>query len=304
MTKIISILMFFSTISLSLAQEGEAAGFSWAGLVDLFVRYGLNVLGALLILLVGWWLAGFAARRVREMAIGSPRIDTSLAGIMAQMTRIAILVLTLIAVLNRFGVQTASLVAILGAAGLAIGLALQGTLSNVAAGVILLTLRPFKVGDGVNIGGTFGSVIEVSLFETKLRTYDGLAVHMPNSQVWTDKIINLSENDTRRIDLAFGLNYNDDISAAFSVIKEILEADERVLSEPEPLIAVDSLGDSVVSIIARPWASTADYYQTMLDLRRRIKERLAQEGFSFPFPQRNLHIISGDIKSQEQASKA
>lgn len=302
MTRIISILTLFSTLSLSLAQEGEPTALARSAIIALVVRYGLNVLGAILILVIGWWLAGFAARRVRKVAVDSPRIDTSLAGIMAQGTRIAILVLTVIAVLNRFGVQTASMVAVLGAAGLAVGLALQGTLSNVASGVILLSVRPFKVGDGVNIGDTFGVVTEIALFETRLRTFDGLAVHMPNSQVWSDKIINLSENDIRRVDLVFGIGYGDNIEQAFGIIQEIITADERVLSEPAPLIAVDALGDNAVNIIARPWTATADHFQTGLDLRKRVKERFDEAGISFPFPQRDLHIISGELAAQEPAS--
>ncbi len=192
--------------------------------------------------------------------------------------------------LSKFGVQTASILAVLGTIGLAIGLALQGTLSNIASGFMLLVLRPFNVGDAVDIGGTSGVVDEIGLFVTEMHTFDNIAVTMPNSRVWGNELKNFSYNDTRRVDLEIGISYEDDIDKAMNVIKEILNADERVMAEPEPLLAVGSLGDNAVVLFVRPWTATANVWPLRYDLTKKIKQRFDEEDISFPFPQRDVHL--------------
>ena len=214
-------------------------------LVPLFVEYGLSVIGALLILFIGWTVAGWASKKVVKKATISKKIDETLIPILGQTVRILLLLVTVLAVLNQFGVETASVIAVLGASALAIGLALQGTLSNVAAGAMLLILRPFKVGDAVIIGGTTGVVDSIGLFTTEMHTFDNIGVSMPNSRVWGNEIQNLNQFETRRVDMEFGISYDDDMDKAIKIIKNILNADKRVLPEPEPLLAIGNLGDSL-----------------------------------------------------------
>lgn len=264
------------------------------GLLPLIIDYGLNLLGAIIILILGYIVAGWAARKVRNSASKSVRVDATLVPIMAQTVRITILIITLLAVLAQFGVQTASIIAILGAAGLAIGLALQGTLSNIAAGMMLLTLRPFKIGDVVNIGGTFGVIDEIGLFITQMHSFDNIGIVMPNSKVWNSEIQNLSKFDTRRVDLEFGISYSDDMDQAIRLIKEVLNEDERVLDDPEPLIAVSELGDSFVGIRVRPWTEAANVWPLYYHLLKRVKEVFDENDVSIPFPQRDVHVFQNN----------
>lgn len=180
-------------------------------LLSLFVRYGLNVVGAIVILIIGWLIAGWAAKLVRHYGERSERFDETVVLVLVRLVRLAILAFTIIAVLHRFGVQAASIVAVLGAAGLAVGLALQGPLSNVAAGVMILVLRPFKVGQAVDINGTSGTVEDIDLFMTRLLSFDGVPTYLPNGQVWGNVIKNFSQSTTRRVDLILGIGYEDDI---------------------------------------------------------------------------------------------
>ena len=251
----------------------------------------LSILGAVSILILGWIVSAWAARFVRRLVERSTKLDRTLGLVFANLARYAVLAFTVVAVLNQFGVETTSIVALLGAAGLAIGLALQGTLSNIASGVMLLALRPFRVGDAVEIGGTMGSVDEIGLFVTRLRTFDNIAIYMPNSRIFGEEIRNMSRNPTRRLDLVFGIGYGDDIGRATDIIKRILDADERVLSEPEYVIGVDSLGDSSVNLIVRPWVDRTEYLNLKLDLNRAVKEAFDAGGVSIPFPQRDVHIV-------------
>lgn len=258
----------------------------------------LSIIGAISILVLGWMVSVWAARFVRRLVENSPRLDRTLGLVFAALARWTILAFTIIAVLNQFGVQTASIIALLGAAGLAIGLALQGTLSNIAAGVMLLALRPFKVGDAVEIGGTSGIIDELGLFSTQMHTYDNVAIYMPNSRIWGAEVRNLSRNPTRRLDLVYGIGYSDDIGKASDTIKRILEADERILAEPEYLIGVDSLGDSSVNLLVRPWVNRTDYLNVKLDLNRAVKEAFDANGISIPFPQRDIHVIGEAVKTE------
>ena len=267
--------------------------------VDRLLTLGLNVVGALSILIIGLIVSNWAAGFVRRTVERSPKFDKTLGFVFAQLTRWVVLAFTLVAVLNKFGVQTTSIVALLGAAGLAVGLALQGTLSNIASGVMLLGLRPFKVGDFVEIGGTLGVVDEIGLFTTRMHTPDNIGVHMPNSSVWGQQIKNYAQHKTRRIDLTFGIGYSDDIGHAIAVIRSILDGEERVLQEPEYRVGVSALGDSSVDILVWPWVKSEDFLDVKLDLIRAVKERFDAEGISIPFPQRDLHIQNAPFERRE-----
>lgn len=259
-------------------------------LIPLLVEHGLNLLGAIIILVAGFIVAGWIAKKVTKSATKAEKFDDTLVPVFAQTARILVLVFTLVIVLGQFGVQTASLVAVLGAAGLAIGFALQGTLSNIASGIVLLILRPFKVGDAVKIGGTLGVVDEIGLFTTEMHSFDNIGITIPNSRVWGDEIQNLSRFDTRRVDLEYGISYDDSMDDAIALIKKILDEDDRVLEEPSPLIAISEHADSFVGIIVRPWAKTSDLWPLRYDINKRVKEAFDANGISIPFPQRDVHI--------------
>lgn len=259
-------------------------------MVSDFMPMVWNVFWVILVLVAGWIAARWISRRVSNVLQGSEKIDQTLVPFVAKTIRVLILVVVLIAVLSHFGFETTSLVALLGAAGLTIGLAMQGTLSNVASGVMLLSFRPFEAGDFVSVGGTMGVVDEVGLFITKMHTLDNIFMVLPNSAIWGKEIKNFSRNDTRRVDMVFSIGYHDDIDKAIRLITEELAAEERVLKEPEPLVAVGELGDSSVDLLVRPWTLRTDFWMTRLDLTRKIKQRFDREGVTIPFPQRDVHI--------------
>ncbi len=261
------------------------------GLGPMLVEHGLSVLGAVVILIIGWWLAGWAKKKVVKRTQAAKGVDNTLVPILGQTTKVLILIVTVLAVLGQFGVETTSIVAVLGASALAVGLALQGTLSNIAAGVMLLILRPFKVGDVVSVGGTMGIVDAIGLFTTELHSFDNIGISMPNSKVWGSEIQNLSKFDKRRVDMEFGIGYGSDMDKAISLIKEILEEDERILKEPEPLIAISNLGDSAVDIRVRPWTETKNVWPLRYDITKKVKERFDANGVSIPFPQRDVHLF-------------
>ncbi|REL24772.1 mechanosensitive ion channel family protein [Rhodohalobacter sp. SW132] len=256
-----------------------------------FLTHAMSVIGAIIILIAGYIIAGWAGKRVKDATSKSGKFDDTLVPVLSQTTRVVILVITFLLVLGQFGVQTASIIAVLGAAGLAVGLALQGTLSNVAAGMMLLILRPFKVGDAVNVAGTFGIVDEVRLFTTEMHSFDNIGITMPNSRVWGQEIQNLSKFENRRVDMEFGISYRDDMDKAIALIKEVLDADERVMAEPEPLIAVSELGDSSVMIRVRPWTETKNVWPLRYHITKSIKEKFDSNGVSIPFPQRDVHLF-------------
>lgn len=260
-------------------------------LLPLIIDHGLSLIGAIAILIVGWMLANWTAEKVRVKAGASEKFDDTLVPVFGQTVRILILIITVLAVLGQFGIQTASIVAVLGAAGLAVGLALQGTLGNIAAGMMLLILRPFKIGDVVDIAGTMGVVDEIGLFTTEMHSFDNIGIVMPNSNVWGSKIMNYTKFDIRRVDMEFGISYGDDMEKAKKLIREVLDQEERVLKEPEPLIAVATLGDSSVSIRVRPWTNTADVWPLRYDLTQKVKESFDANDISIPFPQRDVHLF-------------
>jgi len=260
-------------------------------LKPIFVEYGLSVVGAVAILIIGLIVAKWLGKKVERSLNRSKRFDDTVTPLIAKVVRITVIAVTILAVLNQFGVQTASLIAVFGTVGLAIGLALQGALSNIASGILLLVLRPFNVGDTVDIGSTSGVVDEIGLFVTEMHTFDNVGITMPNSKVWGNEIRNYSRNDVRRIDMEFGIAYDDDMDKAMGVVKEVLDADERVLADPEPLIAISALGDSAVNIRVRPWTQTSNVWPLRYAITKRIKERFDEEDISFPFPQRDVHLF-------------
>jgi len=259
--------------------------------IGLLSTWGLQVIGAIALLIVGRWIAG-RLRATATRSLERSRVDDTLVPFLSGMVYYLAIAVVLIAVLNLFGVQTASLIAVLGAAGLAVGLALQGTLSNFSAGVMLLLFRPFKKDDYVIAGGVGGTVIEIALFTTTLHTPDNVQIIVPNSSIFGGIITNYSANATRRNDLVVGISYTDDIGKAMDTIRRVLGEDERVLADPEPVIFVSGLGDSSVDIGVRPWCNAADYWALRWDLTRRLKEELESAGCTIPFPQRDLHIVS------------
>lgn len=253
--------------------------------------YGLDVVGAIAILVIGWMVAGWAKNTTAKTLSRIKGVDDMLTSFFASMVKYAILAFTMVAVLNRFGVETTSLVALLGAAGLAIGLALQGTLSNVAAGVMLLLFRPFKVGDFIEGGGLAGTIKATGLFTTELATGDNIHIIAPNSQLWGAAIRNFSHHPKRRVDMTVGIGYGDDIDKAMDLIKRIAGDDERVHAEPEPFVAVANLGDNAVELVVRVWADNGDYWGVKFAMTKAIKQTFDKEGVSFPFPQRDVHIF-------------
>jgi small conductance mechanosensitive channel len=263
-------------------------------LIPALVKYGLEVVGGIVILIVGWIIANWVSRRVARYLERSEKIDSTLKPIFVTGAKVLILVFTVLAVLSKFGVETTSIIALVGTIGLAIGLALQGTLSNIASGIMLLVLRPFNIGDAVDLNGTMGVVDEIGLFVTEMHSFDNIYISMPNSKVWGNKIENLTKNPTRRVDMEFGIHYDDDMQKAKSIINEIVSNDERVLVEPEPLIAVGTLADSSVNIRVRPWTQTENVWPLRYDLTQRIKERFDEENITIPFPQRDVHHFNAD----------
>lgn len=258
----------------------------------LAVEYGVNLIAAALILIIGWVAAGWAKRLVLKRLDKQLGLDATVKPIMANLIRYTILILVIAAVLARFGVQTASIIAIIGAAGLAVGLALQGTLANLAASVMLLFLRPFKIGDSINAGGVAGTVVEIGLFLSQLRTPDGIYIAVPNSQLWGCAITNYSRLPTRRIDLPVGIGYGDDIDHALQVLTKILTDDARVLGDPAPEVMVSSLGDSAVVLKMRCWVNRDDYWGVLFDMTKSVKLSLDDAGISIPYPQRGINVIS------------
>ena len=256
---------------------------------DLIIQIAINAAIALAILLVGLWLA----KRIKNIAIsvmGKRGLDPLLTSFIASIAHILIVVFVVIASLGQLGIQTTSLIAVLGAAGLAVGLALQGSLSNFASGVIIIALRPFKVGDFVEAGDVSGVVEGIQIFSTSLRTGDNKAVIVPNSAITSGTITNYSAKDTRRVDLVFGIGYSDDIGSAKAVLQKLVDEDDRILKDPAPVIAVSELADNSVNIIVRPWTSTADYSNVYWDLTEKVKLSFDKEGISIPFPQRDVHL--------------
>jgi len=262
----------------------------WNTAIALVSTWGLRVVGALVLLVFGVVFAKVVRGSLRRALQRSP-LDPTLVPFLSGIVYYLVLAFVLIAVLGLFGIETTSIIAVLGAAGLAVGLALQGTLANFAAGVMLLVFRPFRVGDYVDAGGVAGSVESIGVFATTLNTPDNVKIIVPNSAVSGSTIKNYAANETRRIDMVMGISYGDDIGKAISTIQAILSADARVLKDPAPVIAVAELADSSVNLVVRPWCRKDDYWALRFDVTRAMKERLEAAGCSIPFPQREVHLI-------------
>jgi len=253
------------------------------------IEYGLAIVMALVIFVIGKWLARKISNLIgRAMAKGE--VDPAIRHFVGSLVYWGLLIFVCIAALGQLGIQTASFVAIIGAAGLAVGLALQGSLANFAAGVLILIFRPFKVGDFVEVAGTSGVVQKIQIFTTELHTGDNKKVIIPNGGVTGGNIVNYSANDTRRVDLVFSIGYSDDIDKARSILQRLVDSDERILKDPAPTIAVVELADSSVNFVCRPWVKTADYWAVYFALTEGVKKGFDAEGVSIPFPQQDVHL--------------
>jgi len=256
--------------------------------VDALISLGGSVLGALLMLLAGLVVSRAVSRRVRGIGLRYQALDVTLFNFLGNIARYLILVLTVMFVLNTFGIQTTSIVALIGAGGLAIGLALQGTLSNVAAGVMIVFFRPFKIGDFVDIAGTAGTVKDITLNFTELADLSNVQIIVPNAQAWGNIITNYSTNDTRRAEWVFGVSYGANLKAAEKAIRDTIMADPRSMADPEPFIQVNNLGDFSVDFLVRVWVPSAEYFQYQADMKRNVKEALDATGIEIPFPTRTV----------------
>lgn len=261
-------------------------------LMEKGVALGLNAVAALVIFIIGLWIAGAVRRTIKKVVVKSDRLDNTLGTFFASLAYYLIMAVVVIAVLGKFGVQTTSLAALLGAAGLAVGLALQGTLSHVASGVMLLAFRPIKIGDFVEAGGHAGTVKAISLFVTELATADNVQIIIPNGDVWSGAIKNYSFHAQRRLDMTYGIGYGADIDKAMGIINAELDADDRALDDPARTVVVGNLGDSSVDIIVRIWCAGSDYWNLKFDLQKKIKERFDAEGVDIPFPSRTIYTVS------------
>ncbi|MDH3442132.1 MAG: mechanosensitive ion channel [Gammaproteobacteria bacterium] len=224
----------------------------------------------------------------------SQQVDKILETFVCNLAYWTVMIFVIIAAISQIGIETTSLIAVMGAAGLAVGLALQGSLSNFAAGVLIVVFRPYRVGDFVEAAGISGSVEQVQILTTVLRTGDNKQIIVPNSQIMGSIITNYSANDTRRVDMTIGVSYDDNLDKVRATLEELIDADARILKDPEPLIAVSALADSSVNFTVRPWVKTGDYWGVMFDLTEAIKKRFDKEGISFPFPQQDVHLYNKD----------
>ena len=253
--------------------------------------YGIKVIGAIIILIVGRIAAGIGQKTVRKV-LEKSKTDPAVVSFVVSMIYFLILTFAVLAALAKFGIQTASFVAILGTAGFAIGFALQGSLANFAAGVLILMLRPFKVGNFIDGAGVAGTVKDIQLFTTVLATPDNIKIMVPNGKLFGDTIKNFSGFDTRRVDLLIGIGYTSDIQKANDVLINLVKEDTRILSDPPPKVAVSELADSSVNFVVRPWVKRQDYWGVKFDLTRKIKEAFDENGIEIPFPQQVVHMLS------------
>lgn len=261
----------------------------WEWIAIYGTSYGVKIIGAIAIIVLGRIAVGMLARLAGRL-MDKSKADPTLTRFITSVVRIALMTFVFIAALGTLGVQTASFVAVIGAAGLAIGFALQGSLANFASGVMLVIFKPFKVGDYVEAGGVGGSVEAVKIFNTIFKTPDNKLVIVPNSHITGGSITNYSAMETRRIDLVFGIGYGDDIRKAKEVLGRILAADERILKDPAPVVAVSELADSSVNFVVRPWVKTPDYWAVYFDVTEKVKMSFDREGISIPFPQTDVHL--------------
>tara|TARA_A100001391_G_scaffold108388_1_gene72789 strand:+ start:8596 stop:9453 length:858 start_codon:yes stop_codon:yes gene_type:complete len=262
------------------------------------VPYVWNMLAALLVFLIGLWIVGRLSKWIQTLL--GRRLDTTVARFLGRLVHVVLFLFVVIAALDRLGVQTTSLVAIVGAAGLAVGLALKDSLSNFAAGVMLILFRLFREGHYVEVAGTAGTVSEIRIFATVLTTADNKVITVPNGKIMAGNIVNYSEKPTRRLDLVFGVAYDADLSQVKRILEEVVAAEERCLPEPAPTIAVSELADSSVNLVCRPWVKTADYWAVKWALTERVKGRFDEAGIAIPFPQMDVHLEQPEPAAEAQ----
>ncbi len=253
------------------------------------MEYGVKILGALIVLVVGMWIAKLIKKGVVRL-MEKRNVDPTLISFVSSLLFMALKIFVIVAALEKLNIKTTSFIAILGAAGLAVGLALQGSLANFASGVLMIIFKPIKVGDFVEVGGVMGSVVEISILTTTLNSPDNKRIIVPNGQVMGGSITNFNANGTRRVDLVAGIGYGDNIDKAKAVLKTILASDERILKIPEATVAVVEMADSSVNFVVRPWCTGADYWDVYFDTTEAIKKRFDEEGISIPFPQSDVHL--------------
>ena len=272
-------------------------GFDWSQLLDMAqtkgVDFAVNLAIALAIFYVGKFVISLIVRAIRKV-MRRQEVEKTLETFVCNLVRMVLLVIVIIAAIGQLGIETTSFIAIFGAAGLAVGLALQGSLSNFAAGVLIVLFRPYKVGDFVEAAGIAGVVEQVQILTTILKTGDNKQIIVPNGQIMDSIITNYSANDTRRVDMVVGVSYDDDLDKVRATLEELVAAEDRILDEPKHTIAVSALADSSVNFVVRPWVKTSDYWGVMFDLTEAIKKRFDKEGISFPFPQQDVHLYKAE----------
>jgi small conductance mechanosensitive channel len=261
----------------------------WEQIKDVVSMYGLNVVAAIAIFIVGKFVAGIIRKLIRKI-MQKRDLDAALTGFVSSIVYAGIMAFVVIAALSKLGIQTASFVAILGAAGLAIGLALQGSLSNFASGVLIIIFKPFKGGDYVSAGGCDGSIKDVGIFTTSILTVDNKLIIVPNSKIMSDTITNYSAQETRRVDLVAGVSYDDDIDQVKDILLKILTQDTRVLSDPAPFVGLLEMADSSVNFTVRAWVKSDDYWNVFFDTNEKIKKTFDAENISIPYPQLDVHM--------------
>jgi small conductance mechanosensitive channel len=268
-------------------------GFDWAEVWTMIqttgVEFGVNLITAIVIFFVGKWAVNLVIKGTQK-AMERGEMDVTLRRFVSNLLRMLLMLFVIIAAIHQLGIQTASLIALVGAAGLAVGLALQGSLSNFAAGVLIVLFRPYKVGDWIEGGGVAGSVEEVQILTTVLKTGDNKRVIIPNSQIMGSTITNYSANDTRRVDLVVGVSYSDDLDKVRKELEDLVAADDRILDDPAVTIAVSELADSSVNFVVRPWVRTEDYWGVYFGLTEAVKKRFDEVGISIPFPQQDVYL--------------
>jgi small conductance mechanosensitive channel len=285
-------------------MEEKLFGF-WAAHSGAVLELVKDIITAMVIIAAGFILNRLARRLIKKAASaksalpGIPAPDDMVTSVILRIVSYGIFVIAVIMILTVFGINTASLIAVLGAAGVAVGLALKDTLGNIAAGIIILFLGSYRRGEYIEFGSYSGSVRDINLFTTILETPDGIYVSAPNSSVWSTPLKNYSRNGRRRIDLSVGISYSDSLDTAFRVMSGIAAAESRFMKDPAPQVLLQSLGESSVNIMLRAWASTGDYWNIYWDLMRNIKTRIEEAGLHIPFPQRDLHIIDGNLVPPE-----
>jgi small conductance mechanosensitive channel len=263
---------------------------NWEQISDLLYTYGLKVLGAIVVLLIGLWIIGIISRSLRRL-FRKRNMDPSLQGFLRSLISILLKVLLFVSVMGMVGIEATSFIAIIGAAGLAVGLALQGTLQNFAGGIIILLFKPYKVGDFIDGAGHKGTVREIRIFTTILHTPDNKVIIIPNAQLSNTSMTNFSTMEDRRVDFTFSIAYGDDYDKAKEVLLQLIRADKRIQDDPEPFIALSEMADSSVNIVVRVWAKGADYWDVFFDMNEKVYKTFTKEGLNIPFPQLDVHLV-------------